>query len=323
LSEGLAPSLARGALALCALGIAACAFAEDDARTWLTLMSDALATRSYEGEFVHLAPGGQERIRILHRVAGNKVSERLVSLTGNRREIIRDDSGVYCYLPDQHKVLFRSRDERGSLLASPPRFDADLSANYELRLVGRFKSMIGPYAKVVLVRPRDAYRYGYRLWIDEGSHLPLRTDLCDTDGHVLEQVVYMRLTPDKALSAEAMRPGIAQAGLTWERQASSAAAPEPWHTVHVPAGFALRSAVEEQMPGEGQLVTHLVLSDGLAAVSVFIETATGHRGGTSQGRVGSAVAYSTVVSGHLITAVGTVPAATVAAIVGGIESGGH
>jgi sigma-E factor negative regulatory protein RseB len=312
----------RPALALLAFALAGAAYAEDDARVWLKRMSDALATRSYEGEFMHLASGGSERIRILHRVSGNKVSERLVSLTGNRREIIRDDSGVYCYLPDQRKVLFRAREERSSLLASPPRFDADLSANYELRLIGRFRSLVGPYAQVVLVRPRDTFRYGYRLWIDERSHLPVRTDLCDADGHVLEQVVYMSLTPDKSLGPEVMKPGVATEGFVWQRQTASATGgPPAWRVGHVPAGFQLRSAVQEQLPGEGHLVTHLVLSDGLAAVSVFIETADGHRPGTGQGKVGSAFAYSTVLNGHLVTAVGTVPVATVAAIADGIEAG--
>lgn len=312
----------RPLLALLALAVAAAANAEDDARAWLKRMSDALATKSYEGEFVHLASGGSERIRILHRVAGHKVSERLVSLTGNRREIIRDDSGVYCYLPDQHKVLYRAREERSSLLASPPRFDADLSANYELRLIGRFRSLVGPYAQVVLVRPRDTFRYGYRLWIDEVSHLPLRTDLCDADGHVIEQVVYMTLDPDKSLGPEVMKPGVATEGFVWERQTASATGSAPaWRIGHVPAGFMLRSAVQERLPGGGHPVMHLVLSDGLAAVSVFIETADGHQPGTGQGKVGSAFAYSTVLNGHLVTAVGTVPVATVTVIADGIEAG--
>ena len=119
---------------------------DDDARAWLERMSHALATRNYDGTFFHLRNGRVETLRIVHRVADGKVVERLVSLDGSGREIIRNDQELTCYLPDQRRVLVESRPEGGSLLAALPTFDSSLEDHYRVesslraRLLGRLHS---------------------------------------------------------------------------------------------------------------------------------------------------------------------------------------
>ncbi|TLY85317.1 MAG: hypothetical protein E6K37_07745, partial [Gammaproteobacteria bacterium] len=62
-------------------------------------------------------------------------------------------------------------------------------------------------------------------------------------------------------------------------------------------------------------VDHLVFTDGLASVSVFVEPQRAAKAGESAvaetAEVGSSSAFSTVVDGHKITAVGEVPPDTV------------
>ena len=48
----------------------------------------------------------------------------------------------------------------------------------------------GRDAHVITVTPKDEYRYGYRLWIDDKTAMPLKTQLCDTHGRVIEQMVF-------------------------------------------------------------------------------------------------------------------------------------
>src|SRR5512145_1494363 len=96
-----------GACLLFALGAAR---AEDDASRWLDRMNEALATRNYDGTFFHLRNGKVETLRIIHRVDGGLVSERLVSLDGSGREIVRTQGELTCYLPDQKRVLVEQRD---------------------------------------------------------------------------------------------------------------------------------------------------------------------------------------------------------------------
>lgn len=306
-----------------ALAAAPLAHASEDAREWLGRMNEALASRNYDGEFLHLSNGRVEKMRILHRVSGGRVSERLVSLSGSGREIVRNESEVQCYLPDQKRVLVEQRDDRGPLLGTLPKFDETLDANYRLELVGRARSVIGRPARIVAVNPRDAFRFGYRIWIDEETRMPVRTDLCDAQGNVLEQVLFTSLQIGGSLPDSAFRPSVNAQGFEWLRQNRTPARGVdslPWRLVKLPPGFRLNSAAQQQLPGVPKPVMHLVLSDGLASVSVFIEGPVPARPQTSegQGRVGSAFAYSTVVNGHQVTAVGEVPPQTVQYIANGV-----
>lgn len=312
-----------GWLLLWAALFAAPVRADDDAREWLTRMNEALAGRNYEGEFLHLSNGRVEKMRILHRASGGRVAERLVSLSGSGREIIRNESEILCYLPDQRRVLVESRHERGPLLGTLPKFDASLEANYRLETVGRARSVIGRNARIVAVVPRDAYRFGYRLWIDEETRMPVRTDLVDAQGNVLEQVLFTELTLGDAPPDSALRPAVRPDGYAWVRQGrggTPASEPVAWRFSRLPPGFRLSSSGLQQLPGADRPVTHLVVSDGLASVSVFVEAPVpGHAANEGQGRVGAAFAYSKGVAGHQVTAVGEVPPQTLQYIAGALE----
>ncbi|MCZ8131344.1 MAG: MucB/RseB C-terminal domain-containing protein [Steroidobacteraceae bacterium] len=294
----------------------------DDPRAWLDSMNEALASRTYDGEFLHLSNGRVEKMRILHRASGGRISERLVSLSGSGREIVRSDGEVQCYLPDQRKVLVESREERGPLLGTLPRFDANVEQHYRLEIVGRARSVLGRPARIVAVTPRDAYRFGYRLWIDEQSRMPVRTDLCDAQGNVLEQVLFTSLNLNVSIPDAAFRPAVRPDGFEWVRQGrglATTAEGTGWRLLRLPPGFRLSSTSQQRLSGNDRPAMHMVLSDGLASVSVFIETPTAARpAATGQGRVGSAFAYSTVVRGHQVTAVGEVPPQTVQFIASGV-----
>jgi sigma-E factor negative regulatory protein RseB len=312
-----------GGLLLAAALAAAPALADDEARQWLAAMNEALATRNYQGEFLHLANGHVEKLRILHRVKDGHVAERLVNLSGSGREIIRSDAELQCYLPAEHTVLVESESEPGTLLGTLPSFDASLEASYRLTLGDR-ALVLGRAARILEVNPLDGYRFGYRLWIDEENKMPVRTDLCDADGHVLEEVLFTSLKVGGALADAAFRPGLDASSFAWVRQAGSTqkmlADELPWSLLQVPPGFRISSSGEQRLPGSEHPVTHLVLSDGLASVSVFIEgpPAPPRQASEGQGRVGSAFAYSRVVAGHQVTAVGEVPPQTVEFIAGGV-----
>jgi sigma-E factor negative regulatory protein RseB len=101
----------------------------------------------------------------------------------------------------------------------------------------------------------------------------------------------------------------------------------------LPPGFRLTIEGAQTLGMGATPASHLVYSDGLATVSVFVEAQTTvsapATGGTSaeapiQGlaRVGSGYAYSTVISGHQVTAVGEVPAQTVEFIAHSVKISG-
>ncbi len=312
-----------GALVVLAALAAAPACASDEARRWLATMHEALASRTYQGEFLHLANGRVEKLRIYHRVKDGRTAERLVNLAHPGREVIRQDAELQCYLPDEHKVLVETEPPRGTLLGTLPHFDPVLEANYRLEL-GEHSTVIGRPVRLLAINPRDDYRFGYRLWIDEESGIPMRTDLCDADGHVLEQVLFTALKVGGPIPDAALRPEIDASGFAWVRQGGSPRpAPEEalaWRLMQVPPGFRLSLSTEQRLPGSDRPSMHLVLSDGLASVSVFIEEppAPPRQASEGQGRVGAAFAYTRVVAGHQVTAVGEVPPLTVETIASGV-----
>ncbi|MGH8260236.1 MAG: MucB/RseB C-terminal domain-containing protein [Steroidobacteraceae bacterium] len=287
----------------------------DEPQKWLVRMNQALTTLNYDGVFSHWQGGRVETLRIIHRVEGRQVMERLVSLDGSGREFIRRGSELACYLPDEHRVLVERQPQSSLLLGNLPDFDAGARRFYRIQ-EGRRTRLIGKPAQLIVVSPKDQYRYGYRLWIDESTGMPLKTQLCDARGRVIEQVVFASLKTPRVIPDSAFKPGISTAGFEWLRQlpmtVASNAAISSWYALRLPPGFHMSVRAAQVIPGSGGPVEHLVYTDGIASVSVFVESHM-HPDHTLSGsaQVGSSSAYSTIVDGHPVTAVGEVPPLTV------------
>lgn len=310
---------------------AAAAVAGDDPRDWLDRMNSAITTRNYDGTFFHVRGGVVETLRIIHRVRAGEVTERLISLDGSGREFVRSGAELMCYLPDERAVLVEQRPADGMLLGNLPRFDASTSAHYEMRQLERGRLM-GRDARVVEVVPRDEFRYGYRLWIDEQTAMPLKTQLCDGQGNVIEQVVFSSLELPENIPDSAFKPQMSTEGFRWLRHkprtaeaAAAAAPPVLWDAMKLPPGFRVSSSSSQLMPGSDTPVSHVVLSDGVASVSVFVEARpgpdAGHRLSTTATQVGSSAAFAAEIDGVRVTAVGEVPEKTVRFIVNQVQLG--
>jgi len=322
---------ARSPLHLClylllAAGAATTACAADDAREWLARMNDALTARNYDGVFFHVHGGRVETMRIIHRVQGGNVMERLVSLDGSGREFVRTGTELVCYLPDKRTVLVERRPENTTLLGNLPRFDETTEDYYDLKHVERARLM-GRDTRVIAVLPKDDFRYGYRLWIDEATTMPLKTQLCDARGRVIEQIQFANLTLPREIADAEFEPQVDTAGFKWLRQdarsprLAQSGSSVVWRAMRLPPGFRMTLRSAQSMPGAAGPVEHLVFSDGLASVSVFVESSVeGKPPMSGPARVGSSSAFSTTVSGHQVTAVGEVPPETVRVIANSLQA---
>src|SRR5690348_13157773 len=154
----------RVGLLVFAMVVATAAIAEEPAK-WLQRMNNALTTHNYDGTFTHWHGGRVETLRIIHRVKDGVVSERLVSLDGSGREFIRTGSNLTCYLPDKRQALVEQRPPQEPLVGFPAVNDQTASL-YDIREVGRTRYNRRD-THVITVSPKDEYRYGYRLWIDD------------------------------------------------------------------------------------------------------------------------------------------------------------
>ena len=299
----------------------------DDPREWLQKMNKALATRNYDGTFFHISGGRVETMRIVHRVRSGRVTERLQSLDGSGREFVRANDQLTCYLPDQHTVLVEPQQNPGPFLGALPQFDATVSDFYHIEALPE-AHILGRAARVIAVNPKDQFRFGYRLWLDEKTSMPLKTQLCDSHGQVIEQIFFARLEMPENIPDSDLAPTVHTDGMRWVRQGPSidnaSGALAAYRASQLPPGFRLTVQGAQTLGGASAPASHLVYSDGLATVSVFVEeqgssdssaptAADAQPQPPMQGlaRVGSGYAFSTVVQGHQVTAVGEVPAQTV------------
>lgn len=293
--------------------------ASDEAHGWLLRIHRAAQTLNYQGTFVYQHGGRLDTMRVFHRAEGGVVRERLISLTGPAREVIRTDDEVLCYLPDQKSVYVEHRrlDGKGFVTIEPERLP-DLEQNYSIEL-GKRARVAGRPAQQLLIRARDDYRYGYTLWADVETALLLKADLVNDRGKVLEQFMFTHIAIGGKIPASALEPQTPVEGLTWYRdnRVRTEAPTKSWRAQRLPKGFKLSSSVMRRLPKADRIVEQLVYSDSLAAVSVFVEKLDG--GATTEVlegpmRMGALHALGKVLDGHYITVVGEVPPKTIVMI---------
>ncbi|MCC7462576.1 MAG: MucB/RseB C-terminal domain-containing protein [Gammaproteobacteria bacterium] len=320
------PELASLAALLGLFAASGLARAADGPQEWLRRMEQALTTRNYDGVFVHEHGGQSETLRILHRVRDGEVAERIVSMDGSGREFIRRGGEISTYLPDQRLVLVEQAPDSGLLLAEVRAASAAVSGNYVVSDAGRAR-VAGRNTCVIEVAPRDAYRYGYRIWIDAATAMPLKSQLHAADGRVVEQLIFTSLSLPAQVPDAVLQPAVDARDYRWLRHTARSAvgeAPVPaWQPEDLPPGFRMTVRSTQRLPGSGRAVTHLVFSDGLASVSVFVgpRDLGAEELPIDARSVGSSSAFSTTLDGRRVTAIGEVPPGTVRAIARSLRSG--
>ncbi len=317
------------------------ASSHEDPREWLQKMSQALATRNYDGTFFHLSDGRVEAMRITHSYQNGRATERLQSLEGAGREYIRKDGRLTCYLPDKHRILVETSPGGGPFLSALPRFGDGADQYYRIDALPDAR-VLGKPVHVIVVSPKDHYRFGYRLWLDAKTAMPLKTQLCDSRGRVLEQILFASLKMPKSIPARDLEPNLSTVGMQRVVQNPAGRATPgaaDFRAAELPPGFHLTVAGAQTIGTAKRPAEHLVYSDGLATVSVFVEPgrargaeaiATAATGAGPQAsapmhglaRLGAGFAFSTVVQGHQVTAVGEVPAETVEFIAQAVKAFG-
>lgn len=276
--------------------------------------SEAVRSENYRGILVYLREGQLDTLRVIHRLNDDGVEqERLVSLTGQPREVIRRGGVVTSILPNSEVVLI-SRHKRESLLGSVAQFSAErMRTHYRVSDMGdrRLADRIG---RLVRIEPRDEFRYGYRMLIDQQTRLPLKLDLMRGED-VLEQLMFTQIDFPETIDDSEFEPGYDIDGFRVVKhqavQMEDKPVPEDaWQPSHLPPGFELAEDGVRRVTETGY-VRQMLFTDGVATVSAFIAPAGLRKpleGATTMGAVN---AFGHVVGDTQITVVGEVPAITV------------
>ena len=298
--------------------------ANASASEWLMKINKAAAEVNFSGIFIYTHEHEVEVMQVTRRVDNGMMQERLYALNGEAREIIRDMNRVWCYIPDQKVGVhdYRQISEGGFPRMMPGDFDK-LIENYDFS-EGGYARIANRRAHQINVIPRDPYRYGYVLWADEESGLLLRSDLVNQEGNIIEQYMFVDVEigidiPDSALQAVSNKNQ-----LEWFGNAtppiSAPSATSDWLIDQVPGGYQLSKHIRRMSPMEAGEVEHLVYTDGLSTISVFIKQAReGQSGMQGLMKMGAVHAYRNTIANYRVTVMGEVPAQTVEFVSQGIS----
>jgi len=279
----------------------------------LTSASRAVSRQTYRGVMVYLRENQIDTLRIIHRSQDGHEQERLVSLTGQPREVIREGGKVTSILPENQVVLISRRDRKG-LLGNVAQFSAErMQSHYEVSESGR-RRLSDRICRVIRIEPRDKYRYGYRMLIDDKTHLPLKLDLL-RDGEVLEQLLFTEIEfpdeiPDSAFDSSYDIDGYRVVEHQAVQVADTPVPEDAWKPTRLPPGFELAEDGIRRVTEAG-VVRQLLFTDGVATVSAFIAPSGLRKPLKGPTTMGAVNAFGHVVGDTQITVVGEVPGVTV------------
>lgn len=287
---------------------------------WLMKINNAATNMNYQGIFVYAYESKLESMRVVHQVNAGVVRERIYSLNDAPREIIRNDEQVWCYVPEKKIGVHEFREvSKQSFPNMLPQRLSYLRENYDISL-GRVSRIAERPAQQILILPLDEYRYGYALWADLQTGLLLKSTLLDADQRPIEQYMFTQVSIDAKIADNDLLPLTPKEDLQWfgikneNRGPNYAIVENPgWRIENIPQGFTVSRQIKRFSPIREKMMEHYVFTDGLAAVSVFIEMVgeNAHPQINGVTRIGAVHAFGHAQDGYHITVVGEVPSATV------------
>lgn len=307
------PLLVRCTLFSVGLLVAQAAAADSHSpEAWLQRMGVAVQSTSYSGTVIRAQGGKTEALKVAREIQDGVVREKIAAQEGYGLEIIRVGNEVHCILPDRKSVLVEEWDDQSTLFSTLPSSELRFGNEYDVAIV-REGRVAGRDAVLIAIRAHDRYRYGQRIWLDVETAFPLQTQLIADDGSAIEQVKFADISLNEEINDSALAPSYSTEDFRWfnqpTRHANRTIVTE-WSSDSLPQGFRAISTHEENMSESDEPVTHILYSDGLANVSVFIAAADdSEMRGVSQ--VGASSSFSVASGDRHITAVGEVPPITV------------
>lgn len=284
----------------------------------LTLMLKAMQTLNYQGTVVFFKNGKLEPMKYFHAEAKGREQERLLSLNSPLREIIRDTGNIRCLFKSSQQLVADSRPFEHSFLIDIPQNPDDLDTVYTVTVLGEENIALLP-AYVIAIQAKDGLRYSRKIWLDKQHFLPLKVAVYNLSGDVLEQLVFTELEIKALLPFIDTKPTETDADHNKPQlQPSDQAA---FIIPQLPPGFRERFFTRRLMHNSAQPVDHLLLSDGLASVSVYMEPRqpTTLDAPKDVQSIGAINFYSQPLGAFEFTVMGDVPSETVKLIARSIK----
>lgn len=294
---------------------------------WLMRLHDAARQSAYVGTFVVTAGSAMSSARIWHVCDGVQQLERVEALTGTPRTTYRRNDKVVTYLPQSRVAIVENRASLGLFPSILSRADSSIAQFYRLKNIGRDR-VAGLVADVVQLVPVDHWRFGYRVWTEQGTGLVVKLQTLDPTQVVLEQAAFSDLQLAQPLSLAklgAMMDSTDGYIVRKPELIGTSADQEGWQLkVNIP-GFKSMGCHRRQDGGLASISDPLqwVFSDGLASVSLFIETFDAARHGKLKRHdlfaMGATHMQTRQLGAWWVTVVGEVPLQTLQIFAQGLE----
>lgn len=288
-----------------------------NALQWLEHMSAAMKTINYQGTVVFMKNGLLDTMKYRHNIVDGVEQEQLISLNTPLREVVRKNNEVSCFYKETNQKVINHHPVDTSLLINLPQDLRQLTSLYELSSVGKEAIAMRP-TEIISIQAKDQFRYNRKIWLDSANYLPLKVEVYNLDGSILEQLVFTDLRIEA--SQEPVLTEVSNQPVQIKHIHSSQA--EPFENAgfilkNLPSGFKSLFFIRNSMQQSQKAVDHLLLSDGFSSVSVYMEPkeANAVEGIHTLGSVNS---YSRVLENYQLTVLGEVPAKTVEFIGSGI-----
>jgi sigma-E factor negative regulatory protein RseB len=299
-----------------------------ETRAWLIRIQDAANKRNFAGTVVVSAGGTVASTRIAHYGEGRDQFERIDSLDGQVRSVFRHNDIVHTVWPQRRVAVVEQRDDQMSSFPGLLQAGHDrVQEFYELKPIA-LERVAGHEANVLMLKPRDKLRYGYRLWAERASGLLLRAEVLGDRGEILESSAFsevsigIRAQPESVLQPVKKLDGFK---IIRQQQLATQLEGEGWTLKASVPGFKLVSCVKRQLDAHGrgtsgEQTLQTVYSDGLTFVSIFIEPYNAERHPRPMAAaIGATQTMMRREGDWWIMAMGDVPAGTLKLFANGFE----
>ncbi len=292
----------------------------DDGLALLQRIAQGSRELTYSGTFVYRSGGKVDTSRIAHSLRDGIEFERIEALDGSPREVVRAGGEVKCFFPDEKLVIIENRSIGRGFPALLPAGLGSLPEHYAIRS-GAQGRVAGLKSRAVLLQPRDDLRYGHEFWMDAASGLLLKANLVDARGETLESFVFTQVKIGGPLEHGALQPrfNTEQVRVQQVRTTELKADDMDWMFRTLLPGFRKVASMKRQTAPEHPESLHVVFSDGLASISVFIEPGGSAGDAETVTTLGPVNVYRRQLGDHRVVVMGEVPALAVRRLGDGVE----
>ena len=292
----------------------------EDGLALLNRIAQGSRQLTYSGVFVYRSGGRVDISRIAHSVSDGVEVERIEALDGSPREVLRAGSEVKCFFPEEKLLIIENRPgQRGF----PTLLPAGLGNLPEHSAIhgGNSGRIAGVSSRAVLLKPRDEWRYGHEFWMDAASGLLLKATLLGAGGEALESFAFTQIKIGGPLEHGALKPGFDLERVRVQQVRTTELRPDDtgWVFRTLLPGFRKVASMKRQADAGSAESLHVVFSDGLASISVFIEPGGSAGEQEATATLGPVNVYRRQIDEHRVVVMGEVPAIAVRRLGEGVE----